>query len=344
MTTITKERLLTIKQWRETYGPGSNVVLPAEEAEELARIALASLEAKSRKLFTCSGCGAEGLDEPLESKCHCNEDGAHWVEGIVYTAQPAQVSVPEVVGWEDVPEEITEDDIALASAWAHGFNQCRAALLQGSQPVSNRDELPEEKGSSLQLRNLIRQRHAEWSEKTFGNVGPVGPLKHLSKEALEAAAEPDDLSEWADMQFLLWDAQRRAGISDGEITAAMEEKLKVNMARQWPEPKDGEPRQHIQNDWQSCNHLLPIGELLKRLNEQTGEEWVSTTDLDYGKWVKCSDRMPVKMVNVLVFDAGGNKFICCQENGFWRDFRVGSSRHEITHWMALPAAPQLEVK
>ncbi|MBF5694416.1 hypothetical protein HQI60_12170 [Escherichia coli] len=32
MTTITKERLLTIKQWRETYGPGSNVVLPAEEA------------------------------------------------------------------------------------------------------------------------------------------------------------------------------------------------------------------------------------------------------------------------------------------------------------------------
>ncbi|EKR5117398.1 hypothetical protein P8I14_005017 [Escherichia coli] len=47
MTTFTKERLLTIKQWRETYGPGSNVVLPAEEAEELARIALASLEAVS---------------------------------------------------------------------------------------------------------------------------------------------------------------------------------------------------------------------------------------------------------------------------------------------------------
>ncbi|EEV3944782.1 DUF551 domain-containing protein [Escherichia coli] len=47
MSTITRERLLTIKQWRETYGPGSNVVLPAEEAEELARIALASLAAVS---------------------------------------------------------------------------------------------------------------------------------------------------------------------------------------------------------------------------------------------------------------------------------------------------------
>lgn len=125
------------------------------------------------------------------------------------------------------------------------LQELRAAMLQGGGPVSETYNLPEEKGASLQLRNLIRKRHAEWSDSTFGNVGPVGPLKHLSKEALEAAAEPGDLSEWADMQFLLWDAQRRAGISDGEITAAMEEKLKVNMARQWPEPKDGEPRLHI---------------------------------------------------------------------------------------------------
>ncbi|HGP2619332.1 TPA: hypothetical protein ACLGV5_002782 [Salmonella enterica] len=47
MSTITRERLIKIQQWHETYGPGSNVVLPAEEAEELARIALASLEADS---------------------------------------------------------------------------------------------------------------------------------------------------------------------------------------------------------------------------------------------------------------------------------------------------------
>ncbi|EBA8823544.1 DUF550 domain-containing protein [Salmonella enterica subsp. enterica serovar Newport] len=94
-------------------------------------------------------------------------------------------------------------------------------------------------------REQVRREHAEWSDKTFGDVGPVGPLKHLSKEALETAAEPDDLSEWADMQFLLWDAQRRAGISDEQITLAMVEKLAVNKKRKWPEPKDGEPRLHI---------------------------------------------------------------------------------------------------
>ncbi|SXD48207.1 Eaa1 [Klebsiella quasivariicola] len=94
-------------------------------------------------------------------------------------------------------------------------------------------------------REQVRREHAEWSQATFGNVGPVDPLKHLSKEALEAAAEPGDLSEWADMQFLLWDAQRRAGITDEQITQAMIEKLAVNKQREWPEPKDGEPRLHI---------------------------------------------------------------------------------------------------
>ena len=106
-------------------------------------------------------------------------------------------------------------------------------------------------------REQIRHEHAKWSDSTFGCVGPIGPMKHLSKEALEAAAEPDDLCEWADMQFLLWDAQRRAGISDAEITAAMEDKLKINMERQWPEPKDGEPRLHIKEPGNSP--VLPDG-------------------------------------------------------------------------------------
>ncbi len=104
-------------------------------------------------------------------------------------------------------------------------------LYRHAQPASEREQ--------------VRSAHAEWSQATFGNVGPVGPLKHLSKEALEAAEQPGDLSEWADMQFLLWDAQRRAGITDEQITQAMIDKLAVNKQRSWPEPKDGEPRLHI---------------------------------------------------------------------------------------------------
>lgn len=37
----------------------------------------------------------------------------------------------------------------------------QAAMLQGAEPVSQTYKLPEEKSTSLQLRNLIRKRHAE---------------------------------------------------------------------------------------------------------------------------------------------------------------------------------------
>lgn len=191
MTTITKERLLTIKQWRETYGLGSNVVLPAEEAEELARIALASLEA-----------------EPLV---------------------PVMYKGMRLLTKEGL--ELIRDGIAEATSLEA---MCMAEAL-----LSVPSDLPASE------RERIRHEHAGWSDATFGDVGPVGPLKHLSKEALEAAADPSDPLEWADMQFLLWDAQRRAGISDERITQAMVEKLAVNKQREWPEPNDGEPLQHV---------------------------------------------------------------------------------------------------
>ncbi|KSW91306.1 hypothetical protein APT74_26120 [Klebsiella pneumoniae] len=139
-----------------------------------------------------------------------------------------------------------------------------APLYRHAQPASERDQ--------------VRSAHAEWSQATFGNVGPVGPLKHLSKEALEAAAEPGDLSEWADMQFLLWDAQRRAGITDEQITQAMIDKLAVNKQREWPEPKDGEPRLHIKE--QPAPVVPDFKKLARGLDEGVKEkylEWAEKT-------------------------------------------------------------------
>lgn len=138
-------------------------------------------------------------------------------------------------------------------------------------------------------RELIRHEHAKWSDSTFGCVGPIGPLKHLSKEALEAAAEPDDLSEWADMHFLLWDAQRRAGISDAEITAAMEDKLKINMERQWPEPKDGEPRLHIKEPGNSP--VTPDSWVIvpKKLTAENGAKGVLSGEFSETTFISCPE-------------------------------------------------------
>ncbi|KAF3727226.1 DUF551 domain-containing protein [Escherichia coli] len=127
MTTITKERLLTIKQWRETYGPGSNVVLPAEEAEELARIALAALEV-----------------EPIGFRCRRNDNLGDWsyvyhrepddferkhlvIEGI-YAAPPVPV-VPEEKPMPN-PLSMYAVDAVAAIAEVRGWNACRAAMLQ----------------------------------------------------------------------------------------------------------------------------------------------------------------------------------------------------------------------
>ncbi|RWZ12277.1 hypothetical protein EQH56_14615 [Escherichia coli] len=131
MTTITKERLLTIKEWRETYGPGSNVVLPAEEAEELARIALASLEAEP-VAWLLSGGGAKNNVSFDSGNAYA--DPLREVTPL-YTAPPAPVSVPAAM-------EIDDDfDSAFEHGKAVGWNAYRAAMLQ-AEPVSNSDELP----------------------------------------------------------------------------------------------------------------------------------------------------------------------------------------------------------
>lgn len=152
----------------------------------------------------------------------------------------------ELAGWQF--KSVNGDWLGLIDE--HGKNQAVREGCEVREVFAMADGVNE--------RDQIRREHAEWSQAIFGNVGPVGPLKHLSKEALEAAAEPDDLSEWADMQFLLWDAQRRAGITDEQITQAMIEKLAVNKLREWPAPKDGEPRLHIKEQPAAVAEREPI--------------------------------------------------------------------------------------
>lgn len=133
MTTITKERLLTIKQWRETYGPDSNVVLPAEEAEELARIALASLEAKPIGAFHIAEQQVDGTSDYLK-------DGEWPIDnGIieVYAAPPVPV-VPEEKPMPN-PLSMYAVDAVAAIAEVRGWNACRAAMLQSGNFRENKN-------------------------------------------------------------------------------------------------------------------------------------------------------------------------------------------------------------
>ncbi|KMK17776.1 hypothetical protein ABW09_12065 [Pluralibacter gergoviae] len=199
------------------------------EASYLARIALAAMDSEPVAVidqanldYLSSGADADVWPPQRE------EMG----DVLLYRhAQPE--SGLELAGWQF--KSVNGDWLGIIDE--HGKNQAVREGCEVREVFAMADGVNE--------RDQVRREHAEWSQATFGNVGPVGPLKHLSKEALEAAAEPGDLSEWADMQFLLWDAQRRAGITDEQITQAMIDKLAVNKQRSWLEPKDGEPRLHI---------------------------------------------------------------------------------------------------
>ncbi|HGD8685042.1 TPA: DUF551 domain-containing protein [Escherichia coli] len=152
MTTMTKERLLTLKQWRETYGPGSNVVLPAEEAEELARIALASLEAVSDERAAYELFMEKRFGESVDRRRAKNGDR-------------------EYMAW----------DMALGwIIWCH-----RAAMLHGAEPVSQTYKLPplssrEVNDAAWKLHNMLTE-HGPLNGCQFNN------LKECFYEALKVA-------------------------------------------------------------------------------------------------------------------------------------------------------------
>ncbi|ENE4360622.1 hypothetical protein ABNH96_004758 [Escherichia coli] len=131
MITITKGRLLTIKQWRETYGPGSNVVLPAEEAEELARIALVSLEAEPvAKIIAHYPLGVDvGKQKFVQAIGELPDFG-----GYLFAAPPVPVTQANVAqAIENLKQKLVECNRYnyCADAVKGVEDACRAAMLQG---------------------------------------------------------------------------------------------------------------------------------------------------------------------------------------------------------------------
>ncbi|WP_228709610.1 DUF551 domain-containing protein [Klebsiella pneumoniae] len=108
---LARERLEKIKSWRETYGAGSNVMLPAEEAEELACIALAAMDSES---------GCLPLDYLQGHK-----------DGLEFASQLAEANHPETGDW------LYDDPIELAKAIRKGPDMPPAQPAADSEPDRN---------------------------------------------------------------------------------------------------------------------------------------------------------------------------------------------------------------
>ena len=297
MTTITKERLLTIKQWRETYGPGSNVVLPAEEAEELARIALASLEADPVKRVNSDQMHRVCLEaNRYLDKYDAMAKEVNKLLGRI--APPAPV----------VPEEATPENVEMLSGYvstykltdserdiaAEIWNACRAAMLQS--------------GNFRENKNSSTNNFREIAE-TSTNY-PAIPSEVLSAILKVARIRAD---------FDDFDGDRR-GI--GDCLDEAEQELIVTI-----------------NKYASQLAAEPIAP--NDVREQTAIPQVPVTP---DGWISCSERMPDKLIPVMVMYEDGEMWSAMWNGNRWDDGTEYPDPHSVTHWREMPAAPQQEVK
>ncbi|EIZ1537015.1 DUF551 domain-containing protein [Escherichia coli] len=285
MITITKERLLTIKQWRETYGPGSNVVLPAEEAEELARIALASLEAEPVAYIFKHPAGKLFWALTDES----NKEQPDVIP--VYADSPAPV-VPDEIDVNDVPRAVTYFK-THRDCYADGWNACRAAMLQS--------------GNFRENKNSSTNNFREIAE-TSTNY-PVIPSEVLSAilKVAKIRADFDD-----------FDGDRR-GI--GDCLDEAEQELIVTI-----------------NKYASQLAAEPIAP--NDVREQTAIPQVPVTP---DGWISCSERMPDKLIPVMVMYEDGEMWSAMWNGNRWDDGTEYPDPHSVTHWREMPAAPKQEV-
>ncbi|EET7681090.1 DUF551 domain-containing protein [Escherichia coli] len=163
MTTITREQALKIIEaadevisalagTNEDVHPGSDNMLrlwddlndryaPPEVVRELARIALASLEAEPVGAFHIAEQQVDGTSDYLK-------DGEWPIDnGIieVYAAPPVPVvpaALPENDDEDGHDIDYLEPSEVYALGRTAGWNACRAAMLQGSQPVSQTYKFP----------------------------------------------------------------------------------------------------------------------------------------------------------------------------------------------------------
>lgn len=96
----------------------------------------------------------------------------------------------------------------------------------------------------------LLNEHSAWSQATFGTDmerGPMGPLKHLEKESIEARTSLEVFGkhdsryhvELADIFLLLLDVSRRSGLTFSQLIDIAYKKLQICKTRSYPKVDPG---------------------------------------------------------------------------------------------------------
>ncbi|HGJ4363883.1 TPA: DUF551 domain-containing protein [Salmonella enterica subsp. enterica serovar Thompson] len=339
--TITKERLLKIQHWRETYGADSNVMLPAEEAEELARIALASLEAEPIGAFHIADQQVGGTSDYIK-------DGEWPIDnGIieVYAAPPATV----------VPEKLpcsVELKPGLIIGKGCKTETLLTALRRRADYYAKIDAFtPEERAehdASIEAFKAMLPTPADSQGRPRAPVVPpaIEPDYKVIKSILPTA-NPDEYACCiaADM----WNACRAAMLQGAEP---------VSQTYELPELIEG---MEVSVDVSTCDFdaghryfgtVTEVSELYTAKNgyillvqdAEPNFDVNGNSPVTPGGWISCSERMPAQDDWVLIYSKHG-EYMAGQVQGEYVELNDGtlSWLGAALHWMPLPEPPQ-EVK
>ncbi|MEL3658349.1 DUF551 domain-containing protein [Escherichia coli] len=73
-------------------------------------------------------------------------------------------------------------------------------------------------------------------------------------------------------------------------------------------------------------------------------EFDGPTPVTLDGWISCSERMPDKLIPVMVMYEDGEMWSAMWNGNRWDDGTEYPDPHSVTHWREMPAAPQQEVK
>ncbi|HDC8884142.1 TPA: DUF551 domain-containing protein [Escherichia coli] len=283
--TFTKEQLIEKLKHRISVASEFPESEKAQMDLDLARIALASLEAEPVAYIFKHPAGKLFWALTDES----NKEQADVIP--VYAAPPVPV-VPEEKPMPN-PLSMYAVDAVAAIAEVRGWNACRAAMLQS--------------GNFRENKNSSTNNFREIAE-TSTNY-PVIPSEVLS--AIQKVAK-------IRVDFDDFDGDRR-GI--GDCLDEAEQELIVTI-----------------NKYASQLAAEPIAP--NDVREQTAIPQVPVTP---DGWISCSERMPNKLIPVMVMYEDGEMWSAMWNGNRWDDGTEYPDPHSVTHWREMPAAPKQEV-
>ncbi|OIR49494.1 DUF551 domain-containing protein [Enterobacter sp. FB] len=249
----------------------------------------------------------------------------------VYAAPPAPVSVPTFEKWCELTEQKPVGWVR--DAMKEAYDACRAAMLQGTEPVTTANKLPDDF-------DFDRFNDVVWLEAVASNPHMHSPTTStIAMVALELNKKLAD----GKPELTVWYGSMPESNGKANWTAILHRKGEGRCMDGFTIDRSEYPGRVL---YAADRVRYLIGEKSERprildydADAHSGYVKPGNSPVIPDGWVACSERMPENLVSVLVTGTWFHHAVAFWDGLSWCDLDF---EQPVTHWMPLPAAPQQE--